>query len=305
MPFLRKLLTFLWLLVPAVIAVPAFGILPLQPPEEAFHLYQQHFKLADELMGNYNFEESIKECEAALQYHPGDYLVHAIMCLDYYEIAEKMDVHKQHAQKVKIYEKMAKIAEEGIKNAPDHGECYFFRGLAHARLSTTNGVIYSLFMAKGIEEDWLKAYRTRSDYVTPNGENLQASTAIALGSYYRLCPSFFLTQLLFGISGNLDKSVDYCRQAYDMDPRIEVTKEYGVSLITRGLDRHNEEDIEQGKVLLAKVKTLPLRLHTDPVDIEHSQLLLNNIQLCPNYSRDQQQEISEKAFVKNQNSVKK
>ena len=159
-------------------------------------------------------------------------------------------------------------------------------------------------MAKGIEQDWLKAIRCKSEYVTPTGENLQASTGIALGSYYRLCPRFFLLQLLFGISGDLDKSVGYCQRAFQEDPRIEVTKEYGISLITRGLDSHSEADIEKGKALLKSVPALPLRLRTDSVDVEHSKMLLENIPLCPDYSRDQQQEISEKAFLENEQRKK-
>ncbi|MFZ4622094.1 MAG: hypothetical protein ACOYNS_16150, partial [Bacteroidota bacterium] len=158
-----------------------------------------------------------------------------------------------------------------------------------------------LFSAKQIEEDWLVAVNRKSDYVTPNGENLEASANIALGVYYRLCPSFFLLKWTFGISGDLEKAVQYCKKAYELDPtRIEIVKEYGVAFITRGLDNKNQKDIDAGKELLQKVSTLPLRLRTDKVDIKHSKMLLADISLCPGYSRDEQQEISEEAFKKQQ-----
>ncbi|MGA2090556.1 MAG: hypothetical protein ABSH12_03740 [Endomicrobiales bacterium] len=261
--------------------------------------YMECFKKADYCLGKYDFEQSIKECESALHYKPNDYLVRAIQCLDCYEIAEPMDPKQSELRKKKneIYEKMVSVAEEGIRCAPDHGECYFMRGLAHARLATTHGIMYSLFMAKGIEKDWLRAVKCQSEYRTPNGEDLQTSSYIALGSYYRLCPSFIVLKLLFGINGDINKSVNYCRMAYEHDPtRIEIVKEYGVSLITRGLWNKKPADIEKGKELLRSVATLPLRLHTDPIDIEHSKLLLKDITLCPEYSRDQQQDLSEKAF---------
>ena len=194
---------------------------------------------------------------------------------------------------------MLKIANEGIAEAPDKGECFFMRGLANARKATTKGIFSELFTAKQIERDWLISVERRSDYTTPNGENLQASSCVALGVYYRLCPSFFMLKWIFGISGDLDKAVYFCGRAYELDStRIEIVKEYGVALITRGLETKNNRDIEIGKEYLRKVPMLPLRLQTDNVDIAHSKVLLNDISLCPGYSRDEEQDVSEESFNK-------
>jgi len=263
--------------------------------------YKIHFKKADYHLGKFEFEESLQECMTALKYKPDDFLIRAMMCLDYYEIGEKLDAHQSEDKdrKIEIYETMVRIAEEGIRCAPDKGECYFMRGLANARRATTKGVFSELFSAKQIENDWLISVNRQSDYTTPNGENLQASSCVALGVYYRLCPTFFMLKWIFGISGDLDKAVFYCKKAYELDStRIEIVKEYGVALITRGLDTKNNADIEEGKEYLRKVPALPLRLHTDKIDIEHSKMLLNDISLCPGYSRDEQQDISEEAFKK-------
>ena len=263
--------------------------------------YNAHFKKADYHLGKFEFQESLHECEEALKYKPDDFLIRAMMCLDYYEIGEKLDAHKSEDKdrKIEIYDTMMVIANEGIRRAPDKGECYFMRGLANARRATTKGVFSELFTAKQIETDWLVSVDRTSDYTTPNGENLQASSCIALGVYYRLCPTFFMLKWIFGISGDLDKAVTYCTRAYILDStRIEIVKELGVALITRGLDRNNNADIEAGKEYLRKVPTLPLRLQTDKIDIQHSKMLLNDISLCPGYSRDEQQDVSEEAFKK-------
>jgi len=267
-------------------------------PEEEYKIY---FHRADYDIGKFKFEESIENCEEALKYKPNDYLIRAMMCLGYYEIAEKLDINKSadKKRKIELYHTMLQVAEEGIKCAPEKGECYFMRGLANARIATTKGILSELFTAKGIEDDWLIAVGRKSDYTTPNGENLQASSCVALGVYYRLCPSFFLLRWMFGISGDLDKAVFYCKKAYDLDStRIEIVKEYGVALITRGLDRENQQDIDEGKEYLRKVPTLPLRLDTDSVDIVHSRMLLGNINLCPGYSRDEEQDISKESYEK-------
>ena len=263
--------------------------------------YKIYFHKADEGIGKFQFEESLKNCEEALKYKPNDFLVRAMMCLDEYEIAEKLDVNKSadKEKKLELYNTMLRIAEEGIRCAPEKGECYFMRGLANARITTTKGIFSQLFTARQIEKDWLVAVNRPSDYTTPNGENLQASSCVALGVYYRLCPSFFLLKWMFGISGDLDKAVQFCRKAYDLDStRIEIVKEYGVALITRGLDKENSLDMEAGRGFLRKVPTLPHRLDTDSVDIVHSKMLLNDLSLCPGYSRDEQQEISREAFEK-------
>lgn len=270
-------------------------------PAHDTDLYETYFRKADQHLGKFEFEESIKDCKEALKYRPGDFLIRAIMCLDYYEVAEAMDIKQPGVKdkKMQIYETMRGLAEEGIALAPDKGECYFMRGLANARIATTKGIFSELFTAKQIEQDWLIAVNRKSDYTTPNGENLQASSCVALGVYYRLCPSFFLIRWIFGISGDFDKSVSYCRKAYELDStRIEIVKEYGVALVTHGLDSDNKEEIEKGKEFLRKVATLPIRLHTDHIDIAHSTMLLNDISLCPGYSRDEEQDVSEASYEK-------
>jgi len=302
--FLSRQALFVCFLFAFVSLSTAQSVVRVKDKEDAEDQYKFYFHQADDEMGKFQFQESIGSCEEALKYKPNDFLVRAMECLDYYEIAETLDVKKsdEKEQKVRIYNKMISIATDGIRYAPEKGECYFMRGLANARLATTKGIFSELFTAKSIERDWLVAVDRKSDYTTQHGENLQASANLALGVYYRLCPTFFLLKWMFGISGDLDKSVTYCKRAYQLDStRIEIVKEYGVALITRGLDRKNDGDIEAGKALLRKVPTLPLRLNTDKIDIEHSKMLLNDISLCPGYSRDEQQDISEEAFEKEQN----
>ena len=272
--------------------------------------YQILYEKAVSSLGRYEFTESIKYCEEALLCNPRDYVTRAILCLDYYEMAEELDVKKtgDKKSKMEMYNKMLLYSGDGIRAAPDRGECYFMHGLANARIATTQGVLSSLFKAKEIEKDWLMAVQKKSDFVTPDGDNLSASSNIGLGVYYRLCPSFFLLKWLFGIHGDINKSVAYCRKAYQIDPaRTMIAKEYGISLITRGLENKNQQDIEQGKKYLQQVASLPLRLdsnsvsvahRTENIDIEHSRMLLKNIKLCPGYSRDQQQENSETAYRK-------
>ena len=307
-PRLFPKVTLIGLLVPFSLLVNSPNVAARAAHSGGDEDYRLYFDRANRHLGKFEFAESLRDCEMALKAKPDDFLIRAMMCLDYYELAEKLDAKKSDDKKKKLemYDTMLRIAEEGIRLAPDKGECYFMRGLARARMATTKGIFSELFTAKSIEEDWLVAVNRQSGYTTPNGENLQASSCIALGVYYRLCPSFFLLKWIFGISGDLDKAVSYCRRAYDLDStRIEIVKEYGVALITRGLDRDNLDEIDEGKGYLRKVPTLAFRLQTDSIDVVHSRLLLNDISLCPGYSRDEQQDVSEEAFEKSVNNKDK
>ena len=305
MESIRSLIGPLWIgllfLAVASVAVSQQRRTPTHEEPSDADLYQEYFEKANYHLGQFQFEESLTNCESALKCKPHDFLIRAMMCLDLYELGEKLDVRKsdEKEKKIELYDRMLKIANEGIAEAPDKGECFFMRGLANARKATTKGIFSELFTAKQIERDWLISVERRSDYTTPNGENLQASSCVALGVYYRLCPSFFMLKWIFGISGDLDKAVYFCGRAYELDStRIEIVKEYGVALITRGLETKNNRDIEIGKEYLRKVPMLPLRLQTDNVDIAHSKVLLNDISLCPGYSRDEEQDVSEESFNK-------
>ncbi len=138
-----KILLPLLLLSASTFAQPSVAAGNPGPDEN----YIACFHRADDEMGKFQFNESIKSCEEALKYKPDDFLVRAMECLDYYEIAEKLDVKKPDEKQWKIdaYNKMIDIANDGIKCAPDKGECYFMRGLANARLATTKGIFSQLF----------------------------------------------------------------------------------------------------------------------------------------------------------------
>lgn len=303
-------------LITILIAIICWGTLPLQAAALSYNeeQYRKHFKQAEQHLLAHRFVEGVLSCRKALKYNPGDSLARAFICLCLYEVAEGLDLRKKEtkARKYRLYGLMKKVANEGIKAQPHKGECYFFRGLAVARLATTDGILSSLQTAKSVELDWLRAARATSAYVSPTGERLRASSYVALGAYYRLCPSFFLIQMSFGISGDINKSVRYCEKALALEPnRIEIVKELGVSLITRGLQKNNKKEIERGKAYLRQVAGMKIRLKTDYIDKEHCKMLLRNINLCPEYSRDQQQDISEatyrkmQAMKKNKQGVKK
>ena len=153
-----------------------------------------------------------------------------------------------------------------------------------------------------MRDDWHYSLSVKSNYKTPTGEDLEASANIALAVYYRLTPSFFLLDWIYSIKGDLEKSVAYAKEAHTLDPtRIEIVKEYGISLITLGLDLNDDKLITKGKALLESVEYLPNRLKTDQIDKTHVKMLLADINLCPSYSRDQQQETSETAYTDSQN----
>jgi len=102
---------------------------------------------------------------------------------------------------------------------------------------------------------------------------------------------------MIGTCGDLDKSVAYQRKAVSIEPsRIEYHKELAMSLLCRGAARDRLEDVAEAKRIFNALQALPEFKATDPIDKEHSRMVLADPSLACGYSRDVQQEQSLEAY---------
>ena len=252
---------------------------------------------AADLYASNDYRATIVEARQAARLNASDWTARALVAMSYYQLGEAVDIRAPGgaALRERLCDSIVEAAEEGIRAAPERGECSFLRGLARARKATTAGVMYAIFRARSIENDWLRAEQCHSDFVTPQNEDLTAACYVALGIFYRLVPSSRVVKLLIGTRGDIDRSIDYLTRAVARAPdRIEYRKELGVSLVTKGIRTSNAGLVEQGREQLRLVPTLPIMLPvTDTIVIRHARMLLDSVELCPGYSRDQQQELDE------------
>lgn len=226
------------------------------------------------------------------------------MARNFYDMGESLPI----SAKDERFELALKIEDYGrrcLKADPRNGNCYFWIGVGIGRQGTVRGILTQIRHAKEVHDLWIKATRLQKPYRSKDGtSSVPGDYYLALGIFYRLIPDWWIVQLVLGVRGNIDTSVEYLRKAVALEPtRMEYTKELGISLVCRGTKINRPQDNEEGKAYLLKVETLPMYKGYDKVDREHARLILSRPDMACAYSRDGQQEISEKQALKSLENI--
>jgi hypothetical protein len=187
------------------------------------------------------------------------------------------------------------VLERGLERDPDHAHLLFGLGIAKGRLGTTRGVLSSLFMARDVENAWVRASASGYLYSSLNGqEQLPCDAWLCLGIFYRLVPDSWVVEMLAGTRGSLSRSVDVLEKADRCSPqRILVLKELGVSQLCKGQKDDDAELVQAGRATLLKARAIPPVAATDPIDLRHIDRILLDPDLACAYSRDGQQDLDE------------
>jgi hypothetical protein len=238
------------------------------------------------------FEEGLVEAKAQLAKAPKDVDLYWHVARFLFEVGERYDRDAPGVDKETIYEEMLAVADRGLARVSDHPHVLFARGIAVGRLGTTRGIIASLFTADELESDWLRVANSGWVYSSLGGEEILPCDAYAaLGILYRLVPDWWIIEVIAGMRGSLDKSLEFLARADDCSPdRIETLKEYAVIRMCYG-ERHDRPAlIAAGIQDLKRVRTLVPSKPTDHIDLKHATMLLNDPSLACAYSRDGQAE---------------
>ena len=238
------------------------------------------------------FELGLKEAKAQLARNPKDVDLYWHIGRFLYEVGERHEKGTPGVDKESIYEEMLEVSNHGLQLDPDHPHLLFARGIAMGRLGTTRGVIASLFMAEDLESDWLRVAESQWQYSSLGGEEVLPCEAYsALGILYRLVPDWWIIEVVAGMRGSLDKSLNYLQRAKDCSPdRIEIVKEYAVIRICYGQQRDNSAMVNAGIRDLHRMLNMTPHKPTDHTDLKHGQMLIDDPKLACAYSRDGQAE---------------
>lgn len=153
------------------------------------------------------------------------------------------------------FEKAKERTDKCLVLKPDQPICKFFNAAASGKIATLDGIFASLGKGYGMHQSWMEVYNSGVEYVFNEGISLQGLTRYALGIYYRVVPDFFLLRWVYGISGDIDKSVRMHKEAVAM-PGGKNACSYlmlGVSLLCRSGGDLEEEDTREGLGVLRKV----------------------------------------------------
>lgn len=204
------------------------------------------------------------------------------------------------AERAEIYERMIVLLDEGIAADPKDGHLPFARGVVMARLATAKGVLASLSMADDIEKAWLDSVASGYAYHSIGvEEQLPCDAYLALGIYYRVIPDSWLINLIAGVRGSLEKSLEMHQKSLACSgPRIRTLKEMGVTQMCMGTKNKDPKMIEAGKASINKYMGITPTMGAEVIDIKHGARLLADPSLACEYSRDGQQDLDESKLKK-------
>lgn len=259
-----------------------------------------HFDL-EVLYNKSEFAEGLEIAKARLAENPQDIELYIQIVRFMFELGETIERTDPTMDKKTWYTEMIDVAEKGLEIDPNNIHLLYGYGIGKARLGTTRGVLSSLFMAKEIEEVWLRVAQSDYRYSSLGGqEMLPCDAELTLGIFYRLVPDWWIVKVLAGTRGDLDKSHERLLAADACYPdRVGVVKELGVTELCIGTKRKGDEAmLAAGRATLERMLALPAETPSDVIDQRHARMLLEDPELACEYSRDGQQELDEEKMEK-------
>lgn len=198
-----------------------------------------------------------------------------------------------------VFEKGRDWTEKCLKKDGSNPLCKLMLGAALGKIASINGIFSSLKQAKRVETLWLEAAGSGLNHPLSPTSTLQGNTNYALGIYYRLVPDFFLTSWLFGVKGDIRKSVEYHKKALEIDPPNPCNElMLGVSLICQGKGKATTDQGKEGLAALATAKALPATSSVTEICAKDIPKVEKDPSLACGYETSRQQDTSEEEFNK-------
>ncbi len=100
---------------------------------------------------------------------------------------------------------------------PEHPLCKFFYASNLAKISAIDGIIASLKHGPLIHQLWTEVLSSGYDLQFRPSSSLQGSVRYGMGLFHRLVPDLWIVNLIFGIRGNIDTSIQFHREGLALD----------------------------------------------------------------------------------------
>lgn len=208
----------------------------------------------------------------------------------------------EKSKRLAAYQQARALAEQAIRINSKSAEAHLWLAIAEGRIATSQGdlraALNSIFDSGGpalIANSFERAIALDAQYAH-FGDSAHADALNGAAQFYRLMPQSTLVKSLFGVAGNLDRSVELVEQAFSLQPdRIEYAKELGVSLLCRGAKTGSARDIERAKQILQTGLAQTAYTNLEVIDQRHLRRLLQiePARACA-YSRDGWQDAHKK-----------
>jgi hypothetical protein len=194
------------------------------------------------------------------------------------------------------------MAEQCLKMRADNPLCKFYLGANLGKIASIDGIFSSLKNAKLVEKLWTETVESPYQHRFGPNTSLQGATRYALGLFYRLVPDLRILKWVFGVKGDLSKSVAYHKEALEMDaPNVCTRTMLAVALICEGKSDFATASGKAGWQQLQEAKKLPVSSALYASCAKDLNRLEENPKLACGYETSRQQEGSEEELKKQQN----
>ena len=191
-----------------------------------------------------------------------------------------------------------------LKIDKDNPLCKFYYGAGIGKIGTVDGIFASLKFGEQVHDLWTSVLNSKYNHTYYMGGNLQSVARYGLGIYYRVVPDFFLIRWIFGISGDIDKSVKYHQEAIALggaNPSPCYRLMLTASLLCRSGGEANKNDTKQAfNIIKNQIQTSNPKSDNDKICMKDSSKLLKNPKNGCGYTMAKQQELDEEKFKEQQ-----
>lgn len=231
-------------------AKKAAEYISLQKKSEAIPLTAAEHNLRLEILGE------------ALKRHPKWLDGYWMLATDAFFLGTQLGFDKDYDGAGKVLETGIKATDKCLSIDKNNSLCGFFHAALLAKYASIKGIFSSLSYGKVVRDQWLKVIQQDKNMAFRSNVSLQGSAYYGLGLFFRLVPDFFLVEWLWGIRGNLDRSIEYHRKAAEFDQTNPCAQlMLAVALMCKSKGKKEAREYEEA--LSYFDKTLKL----EPIDI--------------------------------------
>jgi len=197
------------------------------------------------------------------------------------------------------FERGKVFAETCLSIQAENPLCKFYLGVNMGKMASVDGIFASLRHAKKVETLWTDVVESPYNHRWSKAATLQGSGRYVLGLYYRLVPDFFLMKWLFGVKGDITKSVAMHRECIEFDgPNVCNKTMLGVALVCAGGKTFDSPDGKEGLRELQEARSYPVTSALYASCAKDLAALAADPRLSCGYETSRQQETSEADFKK-------
>ena len=194
------------------------NVKPLQKyPDIAFEFQTLHNKFQRQPLSNEEHQRRIEILETVLEQEPkwlDGYWLHG---------SESFILGSSYPSE-KDFPKARAILQNGLEKikvclsiAKDHMLCRFFYGSLLAKIASIDGIFASLKHGRTIRDSFQQVTEAQYNLQFRPNVSLMGAAHYGLGLFYRLVPDIFLVDWIWGIRGDLEKSISLHKKAVTYD----------------------------------------------------------------------------------------